>query len=81
MHWLEPGDVPNDLLQPYAGDRITGWWVIDGARESRVPVNAGSVKRQQLTTRCTNVLVVFASSNKFRHSLTAWRPVSAIAGI
>ena len=35
--WLEPGDVPTDLLRPYPADQMQGWRVTDAARSSRSP--------------------------------------------
>ena len=35
--WLEPGDVPTDLLRPYPADQMQGWRVDDAARSSRSP--------------------------------------------
>ena len=37
QRWLEPGDVPTDLLRPYPADQMQGWRVADAARSSRSP--------------------------------------------
>lgn len=42
--WLRPGDVPSALLKPYPGERMTGWRVIDEARNSRIADHAGMVE-------------------------------------
>ena len=42
--WLRPGDVPGELLKPYPGERMTGWRVIDEARNSRITSHAGMIE-------------------------------------
>lgn len=39
--WLAPGEVPAPLLRPYPAERMTGWRVMDEARNSRLPEHPG----------------------------------------
>lgn len=42
--WLSPSEVPAHLLKPYPGERMTGWRVMDEARNSRIPDHEGMIE-------------------------------------
>ena len=43
-HWLEPGPIPQESTKPYPAARMTGWRVIDEARNSRIKDHEGMIE-------------------------------------